>query len=167
MARVGYVNRAPQASDLQKQIVKAVAAAGDVPAGASAFFDKYVHDSHGGFWMLGPITKENRRAFIASIKEKAATRDRLLKQAKETGNPGRANNFRNAARAYELNHFERRVLQSDAQQPGEIPVLTDADAAELRDQAGIVTDVSMKILGTATRREPHGHGRFRRVFDKS
>jgi hypothetical protein len=167
-ARAGvFVDQPPTANEVQKRIVQAVAAAKDVPQNASDFFDKYVHDSHGGFWMLGPITKENRQDFIASIKQKKATRDRLLKEAEEQGNPGRARNFSNQASAYELNNFERRVLEADAKESETLPLMTDADAADLRDNAGTAAAIALKIMGTGTRREPHGHGRYRRVFDKS
>ncbi|MNY80719.1 hypothetical protein D3C86_2219060 [compost metagenome] len=55
----------------------------------------------------------------------------------------------------------------DAKKPGTIPLMTDADAADLRDNAGTLATIALKVLRTATRREPHGHGRYRRVFDKS
>jgi hypothetical protein len=78
-----------------------------------------------------------------------------------------ADDYRRMARAYELNRFEQRVLQTDAQAPGTMPLMTDADAAEMRDHAGMMTSATLKLMGTATRREPHGHGRYRRVFDHS
>ncbi|OYQ09951.1 hypothetical protein B7R77_24445 [Ralstonia solanacearum K60] len=40
-----------------------------------------------------------------------------------------------------------------------------ADAANLRANAGTVTSGALWILGTETRHEPHGHGRYRRIFD--
>lgn len=156
------------ATPLEKQIVAEVNAAATVPANVSDFYDRYVHDSHGGFWMLGPITKENRTDFIASIKQKKAEYDRLMKKAAEPGiNPGFARNMRRAAASYELNSMERRVLETDAQLPGSLPVMTDTDAQDLRDNAGMMAKAALSIMGTATRREPHGHGRYRRVFDRS
>ncbi|MNV52617.1 hypothetical protein D3C71_1447190 [compost metagenome] len=165
--RAGYVEQQSRADEVQRRLLRAVAAAKDVPQSANDFFDKYVHDSHGGFWMLGPITKENREDFVAAIKQKKATHDRLLKESEAQGNPGRAGNIRNQARAYELNNFERRVIATDAKEPGTLPLMTDADAQDLRDNAGTTAKIALKILGTASRREPHGHGRYRRVFDKS
>ncbi len=165
--RAGYVEQQSRADEVQRRLLRAVAAAKDVPQSANDFFDKYVHDSHGGFWMLGPITKENREDFVAAIKQKKATHDRLLKESEAQGNPGRAGNIRNQARAYELNNFERRVIATDAKEPGILPLMTDADAQDLRDNAGTAAKIALKILGTASRREPHGHGRYRRVFDKS
>lgn len=162
-----YVDQPPRANEVEKRLLRAVAAAKDVPQTANDFFDKYVHDSHGGFWMLGPITKENREDFVAAIKQKKATHDRLLKEAEAQGNPGRAGNIRNQARAYELNNFERRVIAQDAKEPGTLPLMTDADAEDLRDNAGTAATLALKLLGTASRREPRGHGRYRRVFDKS
>ncbi|MCT7329317.1 DUF2235 domain-containing protein [Ralstonia mojiangensis] len=165
--RFGFVDSPPTATPLQKQIVAEVNAAAEVPARASDFFDKYVHDSHGGFWLLGPITAAQRTAFIADIKAKKAEHDRLLREAEKAGNPGYANNMRRAALAYELNGFERRVLATDAKSPGTVPTMSDADAADLRANAGTATSAAMWVLGTETRREPHGHGRYRRVFDHS
>ena len=157
----------PSATPLQKQIVAEVNAATTVPASASEFFDRYVHDSHGGFWLLGPITAAQRTAFIADIKAKKAEHDRLLREADKALNPGYSENLRRIAKQYELNGFERRVIATDAQSPGTVPVMTDADAADLRANAGTATSAAMWVLGTETRREPHGHGRYRRVFDRS
>jgi Uncharacterized alpha/beta hydrolase domain (DUF2235) len=155
------------ADALQAEILRQVALAPDVPASVGEFFDRYVHDSHAGFWMLGPRSKLEKRQLITEIKDKQAEHDRLMKMANESGNPGRARNFRNQARYYELNQFERRVLSADAATPGSMPVFTDADAAELRARAGIVTTATLKLMGTATRREAAGHGRYRRIFDES
>lgn len=161
------VKAPPSATELQKQILIEVNAAEAVPASASEFFDKYVHDSHGGFWLLGPITAAQRTAFITDIKAKKAEHDRLLREADSSLNPGRADNLRRIALAYELNGFERRVLAKDAESPGTVPVMRDSDAADLRANAGTATSAAMWVLGTETRREPHGHGRYRRVFDRS
>jgi hypothetical protein len=117
--------------------------------------------------LLGPITAAQRTAFIADIKAKKAEHDRLLREADASLNPGRADNLRRIALSYELNGFERRVLAKDAESPGIVPVMRDSDAADLRENAGIATSVAMRVLGTQTRREPHGHGRYRRVFDHS
>jgi hypothetical protein len=87
--------------------------------------------------------------------------------AEQTQNPGRSRNFRNQAGAYELNNFEKRVLATDAVSPGTTPVMTDADAASMRDRAGFLTSTTLKWMGTATRREAGGHGRYRRIFDRS
>jgi len=157
----------PSATALQKQIIVEVNAGATVPALASDFFDRYVHDSHGGFWLLGPITAAQRTAFIADIKAKKAEHDRLLREADKALNPGYSENLRRIAKQYELNGFERRVIATDAQSPGTVPVMTDADAADLRANAGTATSAAMWVLGTETRREPHGHGRYRRVFDRS
>lgn len=162
--RGAYVAIPPPATELQKQIVAQVNAATQVTPGASAFFDKHVHDSHAGFWLLGPITATQRLAFITNVKAKKAKYDALLRRAQTPGNP-HADQQRSAALAYELNGFERRVLASDASSAGSVPVMSDADAADLRANAGIATSAALWILGTETRREPHGHGRYRRIFD--
>ncbi|MBB6597926.1 DUF2235 domain-containing protein [Ralstonia solanacearum] len=162
--RGAYVAIPPPATGLQKQIVAQVNSASQVTPGASAFFDRHVHDSHAGFWLLGPITSTQRLAFITNVKAKKTKYDALLRRAQTPGNP-HADQQRSAALAYELNGFERRVLASDASSAGSVPVMSDADAADLRANAGIATSAALWILGTETRREPHGHGRYRRIFD--
>jgi len=167
---VGPIRSAEQrshASSLQQSMLTQVAAAAEVPESVSEFFDRYVHDSHAGFWMLGPRTKLEKNALITEVKARQAEHERLLKLAAEQGNPGRARNFRNQASYYELNQFERRVLAADQAAPGSMPVFTDADAAELRRRAGMMTSATLSLMGTATRREAAGHGRYRRVFDES
>lgn len=154
-------------SPLQDDLLQQVAKAAEVPQAAADFFDRYVHDSHAGFWMLGPRTKLEKEQLIREIKDRKAEHDRLLQLAQEHGNPGRARNLRNQARYYELNRFEQRVLQADAAQPGTFPVFTDADAAEFRRREGLATTGVLRLMGTATRREAAGHGRYRRIFDKS
>jgi hypothetical protein len=57
------------------------------------------------------------------------------------------------------------VQPARAATPGEIPVTTDADSADLRDNAG--SSIVFKPMGTATRREAGGHGRHRKVFNRS
>lgn len=165
--RFGATTVPGQPTPVQSQLLAAVGKAKAVPAGAARLFDEYVHDSHAGFWLLGPQTLADRRAYIRLIKEKKAKHDEYIERASRTLNPGRRNNFLNSARAYELNSFERRVLQADAKAPNSMPVMTDAEAAVMRDMAGVVTDSALSVLGTNTRREPHGHGRYRRVFDVS
>lgn len=166
--RGGTATLPPNPTDLQKALLAEVARAATVPRGAASLFDEYVHDSHAGFWLLGPQTLADRRTFINLIKEKRARYDELIARANATDNPGRRRNFLNMARSYELNSFERRVLEADARVPNSMPVITDADAQDLRDIAGSATSFALTTLvGTNTRREPHGHGRYRRVFDRS
>jgi uncharacterized protein (DUF2235 family) len=167
--KAGYIELSPNATEVQREIVKAIAAANTVPQKVSDFFDRYVHDSHGGFWMLGPITDEERASFIAAIKQKKKKYDELMQDANRPGiNPGYAANRRRLAASYELNSFERRVVEAQKNAPGSVPVMSDADAADLREIAGPIASSTLTVvLDTATRREPHGHGRYRRVFDRS
>ena len=157
----------PTATHVERQILLEVAAAAGVPDNVHEFFDKFVHDSHAGFWLLGPQTQFDKNVYIKEIKDKRAVHDEYVARANATQNPGRRNNFLNAARAYELNKFEQRVMQTDAAVPGSMPIMTDEDAADMRDQAGTTKTAVLSLMGTATRREPHGHGRYRRVFDQS
>ena len=155
------------ASDLERKFLKQVAAAADVPAAVGDFFDRYLHDSHAGFWMLGPTTALNKKALIQEVVDKQKQYDRLMEGARQMQNPGRKYELQTRARAYELNKFELRVWFANAAHPGSMPVFTDADAPELRKRAGFLTQATLALMGTATRREASGHGRYRRIFDQS
>lgn len=155
------------ASEVQNAILEQVYKASEVPIAVSDFFDRFVHDSHASFWMLGPRTRLDKKALIDEVKAKQRMHEYYTKLANENRNPGVRRNYRNSARYYELNQFERRVLAADASSPESVPVFTDADAPELKGRAGTITSVTMKLMGTATRREASGHGRYRRIFDES
>lgn len=157
------------ATVLQQRILQQVAKAAQVPEPVSEFFDRYVHDSHAGFWMLGPRTRLDKQALIAEIKERQRMHDLYLRLAQQAGDMDYETRvtLESMARSYELNQFERRVLAADAASPGSMPVFTDADAAEMRRRAGFMTSATMRLMGTATRREASGHGRYRRIFDRS
>jgi hypothetical protein len=120
-----------------------------------------------GFWMLGPTTEINKKALIQEVVDKQKQHDYLMAKARDTQNPGVKRNLETHARFYELNKFELRVWFANQAQPGSLPVFTDADALELRRRAGLLTQVTLKLMGTATRREASGHGRYRRIFDDS
>lgn len=155
------------ATPLQNAILDQVGRAADVPAAVSDFFDRFVHDSHAGFWMLGPRTAFDKRQFIAEIKEKQRLHEYHVQLARQTDDYEQLAAIRAMARAYELNQFERRVLEADAASPGSVPVFTDADAAAMRGRAGMAASATLRLMGTATRREASGHGRYRRIFDQS
>lgn len=155
----------PNPNGLQREIVRQVNAAATVPDSVGVFFDQFIHDSHAGFWLLGPQTKADKKTFIDGVKAKHKMYKQYMARADAEGNPGRAQNFRNAARGYELNNFERRVFDADANNE-QFPHMTDSDAADMRDNAGFIKGAVIRVF-TATRREPHGHGRYRRIFDES
>ncbi len=139
-----------------------------MPAGAATLFDRSVRDSHAGFLLPGPQTQVDRRTFINPIKAKKAQHDPYIARANATNNPGRRNNLLAAARSKALNNFEHRVIEADARVPDAMPPMSDADTQDMRDNAGGVTAFALTTLvGTNTRREPQGHGHYRRVFDRS
>ena len=165
--RFGVTTVPGKPTPIQRQLLAAFDRSKNVPAGAARLFDQYVHDSHAGFWLLGPQTLADRRTYIRLIKEKKAKHDEYIERANQTKNPGRRNNFINFARGYELNNFERRVLHADTKVSDSVPIMSDNEASDMRDTAGRLTEGALSVLGTNTRREPHGHGRHRRVFDVS
>jgi Uncharacterized alpha/beta hydrolase domain (DUF2235) len=168
-SRAGAVKQGERvpASALEREVIRQVDLAHTVTPAVSAFFDRYVHDSHAGFWLLGPITQVDRKVYIDEIKAKLSKHKYYLDLAEQTQNPGRKRNHLNSARYYELNEFEKRVLAADAANPGSMPVLTDADAEAMREREGTLTSATLWAMGTATRREASGHARYRAIFDKS
>lgn len=166
---VGYIDVPPHADSVQKSLLAEVGRSKSVPPPVGDFFDKFVHDSHGGFWLLGAQTKLDRAVFIQEIKDKQKAHARLLAATRNVAfvNPAASLGYLAAARSYELNKFELRVLIVDAKTPGELPLMSDTDAADLRSNAGTIAATLLTWMGTATRREPHGHGRYRTVFDHS
>jgi uncharacterized protein (DUF2235 family) len=165
-ARVGYVDIPPKATDTQEQLLAQIAQAHTVSDAVSEFFDKYVHDSHAGFWLMGAQTPYDKGVLIAEIKANKKRYDELM-AIHRNGDPMHSGVAYHMAQGYKLNHFEQRVLKTDATTPGEIPVITDADSADLRDNAGLASSIVFRLMGTATRREAGGHGRYRRVFNRS
>jgi len=154
-------------SQVQKDLLAAVNAADAVPAEVDTFFDQFVHDSHAGFWLLGPITKYDKQQFVSEVKAKQNNYEMLMRMADSTSDYALAREYRQTAYRYELNNFERRVLETVAKNPDDFPLMTDAEAADLRDTAGINGTIVKYAMGTATRREANGHGQYRRIFDRS
>ncbi|SEL54259.1 hypothetical protein, partial [Pseudomonas agarici] len=81
-----------------------------------------------------------------------------------------AHHYAFAANRYALNHFEQRVYDANRPKAGAdatpvIPLMSDADAADLRDNLGIAGLVVEYGMGSGTRREANGCGQYRRIFD--
>lgn len=158
----------PEPSEVQRAIVAAMDSVMTVPAQVDAFFDQHVHDSHAGFWLLGPQTQYDRHNYIAEIRKKQQMYTQLLAQSERADMGEIRRELSAEARRYELNSFERRVLQSDTASPDSVPLMSDADAADMRDNAGFFSgNIVRYVMGTGTRREANGHGQYRRVFDRS
>lgn len=168
-------------SQTQRDLVKEVDAAGSIPGEVDRFFDDYVHDSHAGFWLLGPITRLDKAIFVNEIRRRNAMRLHHLQEAARYNAAGQyeeAAGAYMAAQSYELNRFEQQVL---AVNPADInpdvpadteptlvpmPVMNDTAAADLRDNHGFAGWVVKNIVGSGTRREPNGAGQYRRVMDR-
>jgi uncharacterized protein (DUF2235 family) len=165
--KAGYINVPAKATATQQQLLAQIALAHTVSDAVSEFFDKYVHDSHAGFWLMGAQTPYDKGVLIAELKAKQKRYDELMAIHRDDVNPLHSGSAYHAAQPYKLNSFEQRVLQTNAKTPGEIPVITDADSADLRANAGVVPSIVFKLMGTATRREAGGHGRYRTVFNRS
>ena len=156
-------------SQTQKDLLRMVDATAPIPPLVDEFFDRYVHDSHAGFWLLGPLTQWDKSVFVNEIRNKkdafdqwtALSRSRLL----------HAHHYTRVASQYALNRFEQRVYDANSPKavPGAapvIPLMTDADAADLRENMGFAGLVVEYAMGSGTRREANGAGQYRRVFDE-
>lgn len=151
----------PNASPAQRQLLVEIERAGSVPADVHAFFDRYVHDSHAGFWLLSRQTEYDRKVFVDEIQRKHRLYEQCMSAWNATGDP----QMLRLARQYELNNFEKRVVTLNRHgNRGVLPVVSDADAADLRDTDGFVGLIVRYVMGTGTRREANGHGQYRRVF---
>lgn len=164
-------------SQTQQDVVRAADNTTPLPADVDRFFDDYVHDSHAGFWMLGPITRIDKAIFVNEIRKRNALRERHLALAKRYSDLGQhdaAVREYMAAQSYELNRFEQQVLQSNPTDVdvnsdtshADVPLMRDADADDLRDNMGFEGWVVKNVVGSGTRREPNGVGQYRHVMDR-
>ncbi|MCD9087070.1 DUF2235 domain-containing protein [Stenotrophomonas sp. SY1] len=164
-------------SQVQKDVVKAVDAPVTIPADVDRFFDDYVHDSHAGFWMLGPITRIDKAIFVNEIRRRNALRKHhlaLAKQYSELRNHDQAGREYMRARSYELNRFEQQVLAAnpkdvdidDENSSANVPLMRDSDAKDLRGNMGAEGWIVKNVVGTGTRREPNGVGQYRHIMDR-
>lgn len=187
LAPIGVVKRTvikPNPNEVQQALLEAVKQAHTVTPAVNTFFDEYVHDSHAGFWMLGPITKWDKYEFVKEIHDKQANYvayKALAQKALAQANLTAAAAYQIRANLYQLNSFERRVLKQNPNRPPEVnvnqtplqtpdvsmPTITDEDAADLRDIDPVAGFVVRRVMGSGTRREADGHGQYRNIFDDS
>jgi len=60
-----------------------------------------------------------------------------------------------------------RILEHQRSHPGEYPLITDADRAQLLEMEDVTTSGAVRVVTRKTRRELGGHVQYRRIFDKS
>lgn len=152
---------------VQRDLLRVVEGNLDIPVEVDTFFDQYVHDSHAGFWLLGPLTEWDKQVFANEVIVRQQNYEALMAQAEAKNTwltSQERSELRRYAYQYKLNNFERRVLEASRNGQA-FPVMTDADATDLR--RGLEGFIVRYVLGTATRREANGHGQYRRVFSKS
>lgn len=112
-----------------------------IPALIAELFDQHIHDSHASFYLLGPTSTVERQKLIADV----AAKQQL----------GEA-----------LSAYERRVAELQKSSPGQLPKMSDADAADLRSMEDRMARATLRLM-TVTRRESEGHVRARVIFDRS
>lgn len=119
-----------------------------LPAEVMRFFDDYVHDSLAGFYLAGAVTEFDKRKQMADVKAKSAWRrnkfeDKVFALGQKI----------EAAKAKEEKHEplteEEKDLLEQSKYDTPFPIMTDADAADMR--SPVIT------TQTATRREGGGY----------
>ncbi|NWC11838.1 DUF2235 domain-containing protein, partial [Pseudomonas agarici] len=120
------------------------------------------------FWLLGPLTLWDKKIFVNEIRNKKNAYEQLMALSRSVN--VNAHHYAFAANRYALNHFEQRVYDANRPKAGAdatpvIPLMSDADAADLRDNLGIAGLVVEYGMGSGTRREANGCGQYRRIFD--
>ncbi|WP_158243792.1 MULTISPECIES: phospholipase effector Tle1 domain-containing protein [unclassified Pseudomonas] len=155
-------------SQTQSDLLRIVNANTSIPPLVDEFFDRYVHDSHAGFWLLGPLTQWDKKVFVNEIRKKKDAYEQLMALSRIT--KINAHQYVRAANHYALNHFEQRVYdanspKADSTAAPVIPVMSDTDAPDLRDNMGFAGLVVEHGMGSGTRREANGSGQYRRIFD--
>lgn len=109
------------------------------PSAVFDFFDLMVHDSHASFYMVGPVTREDRKARIAAAREK-----------QKNGSS--------------MTEFEKKLTTAT---PDRFPLMTDFETGDIVGLDNFQTRMAYKAVGKGTRRESGGLIRFRRIFDDS
>ncbi len=156
-------------SQTQSDLLRIVNSNAPIPPLVDEFFDRYVHDSHAGFWLLGPLTQWDKKVFVTEIRKKKEAYDQLMALSRSV--KINAHQYVLAANRYALNHFEQRVYDAsnpaaDSTAAPAIPLMTDTEAPDLRDNMGFGGLVVEHGMGSGTRREANGSGQYRRIFDQ-
>ncbi|MYN18371.1 DUF2235 domain-containing protein [Rugamonas sp. FT107W] len=117
-----------------------------LPAEVMRFFDDYVHDSLAGFYLAGAVTEFDKRKLMADVKEmrwRNKFEDKVFALGQKI----------EAAKAKEEKHEpltdEEKDLLEQSKYDTPFPIMTDADAADMR--SPVIT------TQTATRREGGGY----------
>lgn len=147
---------------------------GRVPPLVDRFFDEMVHDSHGSFYMVGPVTEFDRKEKIKQVQNKLETMRRKMSDA--TAMQGNRTVFTQDDVIWTLSDLERRIYElqkgpgsKDAKgnPKGVFPLLTDADREQLLAMEDFTTSGAVRIVTRKTRRELGGHVCYRDVFSRS
>ncbi|WP_295523040.1 hypothetical protein [uncultured Pseudacidovorax sp.] len=138
-----------------------------VPKTVDRFFDEMAHDSHASFYMAGPVTEADRTEKIKQIARKYDDAKRNLETLVRQGHAPLTPDQIEKAATLSLSELEQRIHDFQKAHPGEFPEISDADRWALLGMEDLGTGVVVWGLTDKTRREPGGHMRYRRVFDKS
>lgn len=119
-----------------------------LPPEVEAFFDDYVHDSFAGFYMAGEMTEYDKRAKVREVmRKKPGERNGFETRIAEITQ--RTEEAQRKQEAGEPLSPEEEALLRDAEGGIPFPIMSDDDAAEMRN-AAILTQ-------TSTRREGGGY----------
>lgn len=147
---------------------------GRVPPLVDRFFDEMLHDSHGSFYMAGPVTEFDRKEKIKQIEHKLEAARQ--KAANAAAVQGKRKAFTRDDVVWTLSDLERRIYElqkapgsKDAKgdPTGVYPLLTDADREQLLAMEDFTTSGAVRFVTRKTRRELGGHVCYRDVFSRS
>jgi hypothetical protein len=159
-------------SDARRDFIKlnapyAQGAKPDVPPLVHEFFDLMVHDSHASFYMVGPVTAYDQEQKVLQLQARLrSSQERLQRLIADPRNASRMAGATPDA-MLSINELGRRILDHQRHHPGELPLLTDADRAQLLALEDHKTSAAVRLVTRKTRRELGGHICYRHVFDKS
>jgi uncharacterized protein (DUF2235 family) len=145
-----------------------------LPPLVDRFFDEMVHDSHGSFYMAGPVTEFDRKEKIKQIQNKLETARQEMANAAAV--QGKRKAFTRDDVVWTLSDLERRIYElqkapgsKDAKgdPKGIYPLLSDADREQLLAMEDFTTSGAVRLVTRKTRRELGGHVCYRDVFNGS
>lgn len=150
----------PRLSEREKLLLEDLRS--PVEADVVTFLDNYVHDSHAGFYLAGPVTKYDKEQEIKRVKALVQSQlDGIGRLRPPNVSESMKASARERIRSGDgLNAWDRKVWKAANGAP--FPLMTDSDQWDMLRGGDLVVAAT-----TSTRREGAGYFRQRVVFSKS